>query len=184
MSIEEYFDMYKKAQIIGTYQVFVFDIVGSRTYSNKSVITRENLRIQIFQMLDMMYKSLEEKEKLENKKILHKKEYFNNCVLEKKHFKIGRADMMEPFVLVGDLFGFTILYGSISEEEIEKLYLDCMNKLGFIWDTHRGNARYETDDWNYGNELFFRGYAIQWAEKLSKIKKGDGNENRKYRIKK
>ena len=65
----------------------------------------------------------------------------------------------EPFVF-GDMIGFTIYKGSLSTEEIMKIFEDIRNEHSFEYPLHIANGYYETNNYEEGDNKFFRGYCI------------------------
>lgn len=96
---------------------------------------------------------------------------FDFSELEKE--KGARADLLEPFYLAGDLFGFTIQRGTLTPGQIDLIFEREKRKLNITHDFHKANGYYETDDYEKGNKLYFRGYCIQQLEEISKNKTVD-----------
>ena len=67
--------------------------------------------------------------------------------------------MHEPFIFA-DTFGFTAYRDSISSEEVLFLYQKCKKELNIDFDFHIKDGYYETNKYEEGNKLFFRGYLI------------------------
>ena len=82
-----------------------------------------------------------------------------------------RPDLLEPFYLAGDLYGFTIERGTLTEEQIDQIFEQEKKKLNIAQKFHKTNGYYETDEYEKGNELYFRGYCIQQLEEMSKQEK-------------
>lgn len=153
MSWFEYNDMYEKAQKDGKYHLFVFDLKGSRKLRNfiPSIwLLLDGIRFELFRLEDER-----------NIQIVHRNKDFNN---------VKRGDMFEPFILSGDLMGFTVLRNSITEEEVYQIFKDTKNKLGINYDFHYDNGYYETDYYEEGADKYFRGYCIQYLEHRAKKK--------------
>ena len=83
-----------------------------------------------------------------------------------------RPDLLEPFYLAGDLYGFTIERGALTEEQIDQIFEQEKKKLNIAQKFHKANGYYETDEYEKGNELYFRGYCIQQLEEMSKKENG------------
>ena len=64
-------------------------------------------------MLYGSYFAIKNLEKERNIKILHTNPIFN---------KGDRGDLLEPFFFLGDLFGFTIIRGTLTEGEVYDLF--------------------------------------------------------------
>ncbi len=153
----EYYDLFLKAQKRGLYQMFVFDIVKSRSYEESGQI-KEISRL----LVSNVYQRLKELENKLNIKILH---HINIDDIE-EHF-IDYA--YEPFQS-GDCFGFTILRDSIDKKEVYKIFEEEKNKLNVYWDFHKIDGYYETDDFLLGLKEYYRGYCRAQLEDLSKLK--------------
>ena len=161
MSTFEYNDLFLKCQETGLYHMFVFDIVDSKKLDPKQANWR---MISQIRLILNMYRRLQEKELLENKKILVFEEEFTHLGEERKNcfgFK------QEPFVL-GDLIGLTVYRGSITREEILKIYEEEKEYLQIPFDFHIADGYYETNNYEEGNEKYFRGYCIDLLSNLHK----------------
>lgn len=151
MSYDEYKDMYDKAQTTGLYHMFIFDIIGSRNYG-KELEYIERTSSSLLYNVYMVLKSIESEE---NIKVLHEIE---NPVITLD---------IEPFKF-GDLYGFTVLRGSIDREKVYRIFEEEKNKFNIYWDFHKKDGFYETDYWVEGREKYYRGYCMQQLEYLSK----------------
>ncbi|NLC47967.1 MAG: hypothetical protein GX758_01225 [Tenericutes bacterium] len=153
MSYDEYYDMYKKAQLTGKYHLFIFDIVNSRLYKQEIEYIEET---SMLLFLDV-YKRIKNLEEEKNITILHniknKDEPFAN----------------EPFKF-GDLYGFTIIRGSVSSSEIYNIVEEEKERYNIYWAFHQKDGFYETDNYSEGNKKYYRGYCIAQLETLSKEK--------------
>ena len=67
-----------------------------------------------------------------------------------------------------DLYGFTIERGMLTEDQIDQIFEQEKKKLNITQKFHKANGYYETDEYEKGNELYFRGYCIQQLEEMSK----------------
>ena len=152
MASLEYLDLCEKAQSNGEakYQVYVFDIIESQ---KMDVITRKKANIKMIKLMIKIYFAI----KRENSNILI------NDLDNSSKFGIQH----EPFHYA-DTFGFTVYRNTISKEEIMALYQQYKKELNIDFDFHINNLYYETNDYTLGNELFFRGYAIDIAANLHK----------------
>lgn len=181
MGYREYKDMFYKAQKNGKYHMFVYDIANSR----KGFTVEE--RISVLRLIFNVYERIEKIEKAENRTILHRSEDLVECKLKRKiengvetyiydhsaevNARFQRADLYEPFYLLGDLYGFTIERGSLTEDQIDTIFEEEKTKLGIKQEFHKSNGFYETDKYEEGSELYFRGYCIQQLEEIGKIEK-------------
>jgi hypothetical protein len=156
MSYQEYDGLFKEAQGRGQYHLFVFDVENSRTLDPE-------FHIQARELLLNVYKRLEDLERSTNRKILHKNKVFNR---EEKG--IVRRDLLEPFNIAGDCYGFTIIRGSMETNDVFKIWQEEKCKLGIRFNFHFAEGDYETDSWLKGSELYFRGYCIGKLEEMSK----------------
>jgi len=188
MSYQEYKNMYIKCQETAPYRMFFYDVVDS-----KNKLTLDN-RNEMVQLLFNVYKQLEEKEISENKKILHKSDFLISTELEKINMKkdtfyklkyqkydknkieVERADITEPFAFSGDMMGFTTLRGTITAYEIDEIFENEKKKLGLELDFHKANGYYETDKWEEGGKLYFRGYCMCQLDEISKQKSKEEHE--------
>lgn len=153
MSWVEYNDMFERAQREGRYQIFIFDLKGSRNagYFHPYI----NL------LLYGIYFRIKDLEKEMDKKILHQNSVFN---------KGNRGDLMEPFYTLGDLFGFTIIKNSLLEEDIYNIFKDVKKELNLDYEFYYDTGFYETDDYLEAEEKYFRGYCMQYLEDRAKVK--------------
>lgn len=154
MSWMEYSDMWEKAQENGNYKLFVFDLKDSRKQGYFYP------RIQLF--LYRVYFRIKDLEKERNAQIFHTSEKFN---------KGDRMDLLEPFFILGDLFGFTVLRGSISDQEVCEIAKETKQELNLPYQFYFSSGFYETDDYGEGGEKYFRGYCIQFLEHQAKKNK-------------
>ena len=163
MSTYEYIDLCEKAQNLKSkYHVFTFDIVDSKRMSKED---RIEASYKIEKLMLLMYKELELREKIENKKILLKKDivpYEERLKVDKKF-----GVLYEPFFFA-NTFGFTVYTNSISEDDIYELFEKYKNILGITYMFHFNNLYYETNDYGLGGKCFFRGYAIDICSNLHK----------------
>lgn len=188
MSYKEYIDLFKKAQIDGQYHMFVYDIINSR----KNLTTEE--RGKIVKLIFEVYKRIEEIEEKEHRSILHKSKNLIQGKIKKQKTENGeiyefdytylikdkrlRADLLEPFYLVGDLYGFTIQRGTLNQEQVDYIFEKERKKLGIKHRFHKANGYYETDKYEEANTKYFRGYCIQQLEKLSKKQNNKQEKNK------
>ena len=154
MAWEEYNSMWKNAQEKGLYKIFVFDMKDSK--KNKDFY--DDIKL----LLNKVYNKIENIEIERNISILHKNDIFN---------KLDRGDLQEPFFLLGDLFGFTILRNTLEDKEIYNIFKETKKNLDIKYQFHYNSGYYETDDYNLRDSLYFRGYCIQYLENKSKKKK-------------
>lgn len=164
MSTYEYFDLCERAQNNSNskYQVFVFDIVGSKNMGREE---RYDAYYKMEELMLKMYTEVENKEKVDGKKILLKEDVVPYEERNKVNKKFGL--LFEPFIFA-DTFGFTVYRGSISLGEVLDIYNRLKCELGITFDFHTNNLYYETNDYGEGGEYFFRGYAIDIASTLHK----------------
>ena len=182
MSYKEYIDLFKKAQIDGQYHMFVYDVVNSR----EELTIKE--RGKILKLIFEVYQKIEQLEEKEQRSILHRSKNLiqgklkvekSKCEGEIYKFdysglqknKEARPDLLEPFYLAGDLYGFTIQRGTMNQGQVDYLFEREKEKLGIKHEFHKANGYYETDKYDEADKLYFRGYCIQQLEKLSKEKK-------------
>lgn len=153
--------LFSIAQNKGKYHMFVFDIKKSKSYGKETGNIEKTSRI----LIKNIYHRLEEIEAREEKVILHRNPDFVDM----------ESDTMllylcEPFNFLGDLYGFTTIRDSISNEEVYKIYLEEKEKLKIYWDFNIIDGYYETDNYSNGDIEYFRGNCIQQLEELSKRK--------------
>jgi len=164
MSTFEYNDLFIKAQEIGNYHVFVFDIVDSKKMNNKE---RYIAQQKMINLMLKIYNSIKKIEQNQNKKILVFEEdfiFWNQGKLNGFGFKY------EPF-LHGDMFGFTIYRDSLSKDIVYDLFKKYKKELDIDFYFHTCDGYYETNDYGKGNELYFRGYCIDTLSKMHKTYK-------------
>ena len=159
MSAYEYNDLFLKCQRTGLYHMFTFDIKNSKKIENTDwrMISQTRLILNV-------YRKIQEKEILENRKILVFEEGF-------RHFGEGRNNEFgfkeEPFIY-GDLIGLTVYRNSITKEEILKIFEEEKEYLQIDFDFHMADGYYETNNWIEGNEKYFRGYCMDLLSNLHK----------------
>lgn len=189
MSYTEYYDLFDRCQDTAPYHLFVFDLVGSKKiYLQENYIYLSKLVL----LIDTLYKKIEDIEKVQNRQILHRSPflyrptlieseeekghfYFIKDNLPKEKYCIERQDLSEPFRILGDMIGLTILRDTLKEEEVYALFDQTKEELNIPYDFHYANGFYETDDYGEGATKLFRGYAIHMLgtqhKKENKIKK-------------
>lgn len=163
MSTYEYIDLCEKAQNENSlYRVFTFDIVDSKKMSKES---RNSASYKMDALMFKMYNEILNIEKRENRKILLKEGVvpYKDRHLVSKKFGL----LYEPFSFA-DTFGFTVYNGSISEEEVLKIFNKCKLDLKIDFSFHAYSLCYQTNEYCLGNKLFFRGYAIDICSTLNK----------------
>lgn len=168
MSTYEYNDLFFKAQVSGQYNMFIFDMVDSKKMENA---TRKLAHNKMIELMLRMYDYIRELENSTRKKILLvDKEIvsYNNSL--DVMYKFGM--LMEPF-LFGDAFGFTIYRNSLSKDEIIEIYHQCRKELEINFCFHVIDGYYETNKWEEGSELFFRGYCIDILSNYHKTLNND-----------
>ncbi len=172
MSSFEYIDLFNKAQDTGIYHMFTFDMVGSKKMSSDERFYSQEKMIELMMKI---FNHLKEIEKKTNKRIL-----ILDCIDIEEIDKITYKNqsrfgiLHEPFCY-GDTFGFTIYRDSLSVEEVLDIYNLYKEELQIDFNFHIADGYYETNLWEEGNKLFFRGYAIDLLstshKEDSKIKK-------------
>lgn len=179
MSYTEYKDMFKKCQNTAPYHLFIYDVVKSRN------IVDNARQSNLIHLLFAVYEELERIEKTNNINILHKNEnlYYAKMKKDENSYRIQfpkektiRADLLEPFLLSGDLIGFTIERNSLNSEQIDYIFEQKKKDLGINYSFHKANGFYETDKYEEGNTKYFRGYCIQQLEENSKSNKKEQEE--------
>lgn len=174
MATSEYDELYIKAQQKGIYHMFVFDIKESSTMDSDDRYIAQQLMIEL---MGRIYNNLEILEKDLIKKILVKENNFR-CWSERNLANEGFGFKIEPFV-IGDLFGFTIYRNSINKEIIYDLFYKFKKELNIKFDFHIEDGFYETNNYEDGNDKYFRGYCI---DKLSKMHKKEEDINKAFKI--
>ena len=164
MSANEYHDLYLKCQSTGKYHMFLFDMVGSKKMPTEK---RQLAQIQMLDLLNRMYESIQEIEKETGKKILVLEDGFVTYKSNKPYRGFGMKQ--EPFVL-GDMFGFTVYRDTLSEDIVYYLYEKHKQEIGIDFDFHLANGYYETSDYGEGGTKYFRGYCIDTLSNLQKEK--------------
>ena len=161
MSTLEYNDLFLKCQETGKYHIFCFDIICSK---KMEPIKRCDAQIKIIELILMVYRKIETKELLENKKIL---------VFEDEFTKLGEERLnvfgykQEPFIY-GDLIGFTVYRDSITNDEVINIFNSCKKALEIDFNFHVADGYYETNNYMEGKDKYFRGYCIDLLSNLHK----------------
>jgi len=150
MAYQEYDDLYIKAQTNGNFKLFVFDIENSKLMTKEE---RKEAQFLSNCLLDRIYKNLIGLELELHKEILHTSNMFNE--------KNTRGDLQEPFNLMGDSYGFTIIKESLSDDVILNIMRFEKEGLDIPFNYHISSAYYETDQYGEGDKEYFRGYCIQ-----------------------
>ena len=168
MSTYEYKDLFLKAQANGKYNMFVFDIVNSKMMdTNTRLIADKKMK----ELMLKMYSAIKEIEIKTNKKIIIDDDgivsYYSH---DYKNVYKGFGMLIEPFVY-GDTFGFTIYRDSFDKNAIYNLYEFYKKELEIDFEFHAIDGYYETNKWEEGNLLFFRGYCIDMLSNYHKSKK-------------
>ena len=145
----------------GLYKMFVFDIKDSKKMSLESRITAQH---QIIFLIERMYFDLKYLEESLNYKILLDDLKYGNIF---DSIKNNFAFLYDPFLL-GDCVGLTIYNNSVSDEIIYYLFSKNKTELNIEFPFHINSGIYETDDWNLGNILCFRGYCLKILSNLQK----------------
>lgn len=156
MSSYEYYDMFRERQDKGKYHMFVFDIVNSQ---KMDVQARTNATYQMEKLMLNMYNTIKRVEEKEKKKILITG--IDNIVhYDERHKNNKKFGLLyEPF-LFADSFGITIYRNSLSKEEVLCIYKKHKEELNINFDFHIADGFYETNKWEEGSKLLFRGYCI------------------------
>ena len=168
MSYEEYNDLYLKAQRSDAkFIAFVLDIKESREMDNK---TRYNAQIKTFETLNLLIESINLLEQKNNVKILV------NDLPVKRVKKItevnssGFAYLNNPCVVFGDSFAFYCYNNALEEKQFRALLKNCAKVCNNETQYHFNSAKFETLNYEEGNNKYYLGYAI---EKLCKDKKNE-----------
>lgn len=162
MSSNEYNDLFLKAQSIGIYHVFTFDIVDSKKMTRVERLSAQKTMIKLMTLIYSHIKSIEQEQ---NSKILVFEKDFSYYESNEKLTKFGMK--IEPFVF-GDTFGFTIYRNTLSIEDIKRIFYLYYSKLNIKFDFHIENGFYETNDYESGATKYFRGYCIDTLSNLHK----------------
>lgn len=172
MSYDEYKSLFDKCQKEAPYHLFVYDMINSRQV--KDMHKRQS---DMARLIFAVYGEIENIEKQTQKIILHRSKDLKYCKLKNKDGiyevqypgNIKRADLLEPFVLSGDLMGFTIERGTLSPLQVDYIFEQKKKELGLNYSFHKANGFYETDKWEEADKKYFRGYCIQQLEQNSKL---------------
>ena len=156
MSTYEYSDMFIESQDKGKYHMFVFDIVGSKKMAPE---TRRLAQIQMEELMKKIYNEIKQIEEFSKTKILVMD--IDGIVpyeeSQRVMYKFGM--LFEPWIF-GDTFGFTIYRNSLPKEIILSTYKKYKQELNITFDFHIAEGYYETNKYEEGSELFFRGYCM------------------------
>ena len=154
MSTREYHDLFLKCQGTGKYQMFCFDRVNSRYEDTK---IKQSIQDKMIELMNAIYLSLQEIEKLKNEKILVFEEGFVSFGSEEKAKGFGYK--YEPFIF-GDAFGFTIYGNSLDKNIVLKLFEYHKKRLKIDFEFHIMDGYYETNDYNQRHTKYFRSYCL------------------------
>lgn len=156
MSTYEYTDMFIESQDKGNYHMFVFDIVDSKKMTPE---TRRIVQVQMEELMIKIYNEIKQIEVHSKTKILVTN--IDNIVSYEERQKVNNkfGMLFEPW-LFADTFGFTIYRNSIPKNIILFIYEKYKQELNITFDFHIADAYYETNKWEEGSDLFFRGYCI------------------------
>lgn len=164
MSSFEYIDMFIERQSKGNYHMFVFDIVDSKKMQPKN---RKTAQEQMIELMKRIYSEIKQIEELSQTKILVM--HIDGIVPYEENqrvmYKFGM--LFEPWIF-GDTFGFTIYRNSLPKELILSIYEKYKQELNITFDFHIADGYYETNKWEEGTELFFRGYCMDILSNLHK----------------
>ena len=180
---KEYGDLYKKAQDIGQYKMFLFDVKGSKGFARDNcILFAQNIN----NFVDAVTKDLLDMEKLLNKRILHRhlenfdnynKETDKNKVVLSKNQRIDysrevyRSDSINPLFWLGDMMHFIIERDSISDKVFFDIFEKQKEKFIPDYDLHYKSGYYETDVWAESGSKFSRIHCIPVLEQLAKQNK-------------
>lgn len=166
MSTYEYTDMFIERQDKGKYHMFVFDIVSSKKLDTE---TRRKGQIQMEKLMINIYNEIKQIEELSQTKILVTD--IDGIVPYEEQQKVMHkfGMLFEPWIL-GDTFGFTIIKDSLPKDVILAIYEKYKQELSIPFDFHLADGYYETNKWEEGTELFFRGYCIDILSNYHKEK--------------
>ena len=144
--------------------MFVFDIVDSKKMDK---LTRQIATIKMINLMKNIYNHIKNIEITTNKKILVTN--IDEIVSYEDRYKAEKkfGMLFEPF-LFADTFGFTIYKNSLSKEEIINIYQKFKKELNITFDFHVNDGYYETNKYEEGNTLFFRGYCIDILSNIHK----------------
>lgn len=178
MSTLEYIDMFTERQNKGNYHMFSFDIICSQKMEPE---TRKQAQIKMIKLMNKIYNEIKQIEKISKTKILVMN--IDGIVpYEKSKQVMHKFGMLfEPWIF-GDTFGFTIYRNSLPKEIILSIYEKYKQELKINFDFHIADGYYETNKWEEGSELFFRGYCLDillnyHKEKYKYLRKINQNKN-------
>ena len=154
MATSEYHDLFLKCQISGKYHMYCFDRVNSKLEKKES---KQEIQEKMIELMNSIYSSVQEIEKLKNKKILVQEEGFISFDSKERSKGFGFKD--EPF-LYGDAFGFTIYGNTLDKNTILKLFEYHKKRLNIDFDFNIMDGYYETNNYNERNTKYFRSYCL------------------------
>lgn len=174
-----YIDLFLKCQEYGKYKIFTFDIKDSKHMNSND---RNIAQKQILNLIDNIYSDIKKLEVTLNKQILLKEEDYTHFKVKNKNS--GFAFKYEPFIL-GDMVGLTIYNGSLDNDIVYDIFEKNKKELNINFDFHVNSGVYETDDYELGTSLCFRGYCIQIVSNLHKPQYENikNSLEKKYKIK-
>lgn len=162
MSSFEYYDLFLKCQSSGKYQIITFDMVNSKLINPQK---RNVLQAKMLILIETLYDQIQQIEQDKDTKILVFEDNFQR--LKDNYQQVGFGLKTEPFIL-GDMVGFTIYRDSIDLDYIIKLFNQLKYELKIDIDFHINTGYYETNDYELGHDLLFRGYCIDIVSNLHK----------------
>lgn len=181
---KQYKDLYHASQSTGKYQVFLFDVKGSREHFLKNPREFNNAMQALVTNTTADLLQLEEERKV---KILHRHlnaEDLQEGVVAKdkvvflktqktkiNYGSIEKTDQLNPLFSQGDLVYFIINRDSISTEEFMSVFQRNKDATIPNYDLHYKIGYYETDIWENSHKEFSRIYCIPVLEELCKDSK-------------
>lgn len=154
MSYSEYNDMFIKCQNSGKFHIFTFDIVNSQNLDNN---IRNKAQKELIMLSKLLYEEIQKIEKKNNIKIL----------LDMKELDSKIVINNEPFIF-GDMFGFTVYRNTIEYDQVFEIFNRLLNINNIKTSYHVSDGYYETNNYEEGNKLYYRGYCIQMVSNLHK----------------
>lgn len=160
---DKYYDIYLLAQknLDALYYVVSFDIVNSKLLSPKE---RYQAQINIIMIVKYVYDKLLESEKKLNKQVVLKdKRFVRPWDIKNKY----NGNFIDPLIF-GDSFSFTVMRDTVTKDEIVNLVNKCKESINMKENFHIADGYYETNEYEEGNRILYRGYCLQILQNMHK----------------
>lgn len=164
MSYNEYLDLYLACQNKqdSKYYVVSFDVVNSRLLNETE---RNKLQENIYIIAKYVYNKLLIKEVELNKQIVLKDKRLVRP-WDTQNIKYN-GNFIDPFIF-GDSFSFTVMRDTVTKDEIINWVNKCKDSIDMKESFHIIDRYYETNEYEEGNKMLYRGYCLQILANMHK----------------